>query len=316
MLKSLKAKKKMKFKGNRFTKNNKLDDKTMQIEKPCSSERKLRKKKCRKAVSCINYQMVIAFREIGQGYQGIPSESMSNAALETKSLLATNTFDNNSITNCQVSVDGTWQMPQFASKFKRNNSIEHAIIHLTRSITDSFEKSGFTLGVFIDLSKAFDTIDHEILFKKLEHYGISGNGSILEPLLLLIYVNDLYEVSKITTIMFADDTNLFLSNNNINKLFYDMNIELTKISDWFKSNKLSLNIDKTKWIFFHPQFKKHLLPSNIPLLHIDNIQIKRVTFKNVLGILVEENLSWKITSDIFATKLQKALEFYIKQETF
>ena len=99
-----------------------------------------------KAVSCINYQMVIAFREIGQGYQGIrtfanimnmptplsfpgyqlinnklhtfynnaASESMSNAALETKSLLATNTFDN-SITNCQVSVDGTWQKRGYSS---------------------------------------------------------------------------------------------------------------------------------------------------------------------------------------------------------
>ena len=75
--------------------------------------------------------------------------------------------------------------------------------------------------------------------------------------------------------MFADDTNLFLSCNNINNLFNDMNIELKKISNWFKSNKLSLNIEKTKWTLFHPAFKKRLLPSDMPILYIDNIQINR-----------------------------------------
>ena len=128
--------------------------------------------------------------------------------------------------------------------FQRNNSTEHAIVQLTRDITSSFEKGEYTLGVFIDLSKAFSTVDHQILIKKLQYYGIDGTalewfksylsnrkqyisteeisescldiicgvpqGSILGPLLLLIYVKDLFKASnRLMEVMFADDKNLF-----------------------------------------------------------------------------------------------------------
>ena len=147
--------------------------------------------------------------------------------------------------------------------FQVNISTEHAILQLVNNIFSSFEREEYTLGIFIDLTKTFDTADHKILISKL-WYGIKGKmlkwlksylnerkqsisysnvgktsmysiicgvpqGSILGPLLFLIYVNDLHKASSILKpVMFADDTNLFLSNKDINKLFNDMNVELKK----------------------------------------------------------------------------------------
>jgi len=164
--------------------------------------------------------------------------------------------------------------------FQKNSSTEHALLQLVEDITKSFEKGFYTLGVFIDLSKAFDTVDQKILLSKLKYYGITGKyhdwlysyltnrrqfvtyedskktpelkvtcgvpqGSILGPLLFLLYVNDLYKASKVLTpIMFADDTNLFYAHKNLNVLYHTVNSELQKINEWFKANKLSLNLKK------------------------------------------------------------------------
>ena len=163
--------------------------------------------------------------------------------------------------------------------FQKNHSTDHAIIDLVDEITKKFENNEYVLGVFIDLSKAFDTVDHDILLDKLKYFGIHNNnhkllknylanrkqyisynnkrtsllniifgvpqGSILGPLLFLLYINDLAEVcQKLYSILFADDTNLFFSHSNINELFSTMNDELSNLNQWFVSNKLSLNIKK------------------------------------------------------------------------
>ena len=93
--------------------------------------------------------------------------------------------------------------------------------------------------------------------------------------------------------MFADDTNIFFSDKCILQLFSNMNRELKKVSLWFRSNKLSLNVEKTKFSLFHPSRKKSAIPDVLPVLKIDNYNINRDNVTKFLGILIDENLTWK-----------------------
>ena len=125
-------------------------------------------------------------------------------------------------------------------------------------------------------------------------------GSIHGPLLFLIYINDLFRSSsKLTPIMFADDTNLFISDSNIENLFETMNEELRKVANWFKANKLSLNISKTKYSLFHSTRKRKDIPNILPPLHIDNVPIKGEFVTKFLGVYLDE--------DIESTKVCKSI---------
>ena len=90
--------------------------------------------------------------------------------------------------------------------------------------------------------------------------------------------------------MFADDTNLFLSDENISELFQQMNKELKSVSTWFKANKLSINIDKTKWTIFYPTSKKRFMPTKFPELFIDGITLERETVTKFLGVIIDGNI--------------------------
>ena len=187
--------------------------------------------------------------------------------------------------------------------FQTGLSTEHAIVKLFDQIYKSFEKDHYKLGVFIDFSKAFDTVDHTILIRKLKMYGIKGihlawfrsyltnriqyisithdletdtkniccgvpQGSILGPLLFLLYVNDLHNSSALDPIMFADDTNLFYEHKDLKTLFSLVNQEQQKINEWFEANKLSLNVGKTKYSFFQEPSRKDDLSLLLPTLLI------------------------------------------------
>ena len=228
--------------------------------------------------------------------------------------------------------------------FRPGHSTEHAILELIDQVSNAFGNKNFVLGAFIDLSKAFDTVDHNILLEKLIMYGVKGNnlkwfhsylsnrkqcvefqtddkkektnsltikwrvpqGSILGPLPFIIYVNDLYRASSILKlIMFGDDTNLFCSGKHIKTLFQTANIELEKIAIWFQADKLSLNESKTKFTLFHKSWDKDNLPLKLPILKINNFEIKRTTSIKLLGIMVDENLTWNDHIHILENKLSK-----------
>ena len=176
---------------------------------------------------------------------------------------------------------------------RRIHSTSLALGDLYDNLSLALDRKEFT-GVFIDLSKAFDTVNHNILFDKLQHYGTRGRaldwvksyfveynshrslpevircgvpqGSILGPLFFVIYANDLCDASRLESILFADDTNLFISEKDPATLNNILNSELNKLSSWFAANKLSLNISKTKFMVFRPQQKDSAMILTCPLI--------------------------------------------------
>ena len=171
---------------------------------------------------------------------------------------------------------------KFQYGFRENYSTEFAVSQVCNDIIENLKNKSITCSVFLDLAKAFDTVNHQILLKKLSKYGIRGKplklfksyllnrkqstvvnnvksewctvkcgvpqGSTLGPLLFLIYINDLHQATKLNVKLFADDAVLSLSNKIPNSLQFDINLELLKVENWMRINKLTINYKKTNYM--------------------------------------------------------------------
>ena len=207
--------------------------------------------------------------------------------------------------------------------FQKGKSTHMALITLIDKISEALDNGDFVIGVFLDFSKAFDTVDHSILLKKLHIYGIRGlvlqwfesylssrvqyvtynsikseretkcgvpQGSILGPLLFLIYINDLATVSRNSLpILFADDTNIFSTGKNLNELRESLNEDLVNIEEWLRCNRLSLHVLKTNYMIFAT---KNKLSHDVDIF-VNNVRIERVYVTKFLGVQFDSKLNWK-----------------------
>lgn len=227
--------------------------------------------------------------------------------------------------------------------FRSGHSTALAVSLFIERIYDALDENEYAIGLFLDLSKAFDTVKHDILISKLSHYGIRGlplewirsylsnrkqyvfyngyksnmcdiecgvpQGSILGPVLFLLYINDLcYQSDVLYNILFADDSNFLVSGKNLKQLVYTMNSELCKLSDWFKCNRLSLNVKKTKFIIFHTKKKMNL---DVDSIEIDGVIIERVDSIKFLGVIIDESLKWHKHIQYIKGKITKCIGIFL-----
>ena len=232
--------------------------------------------------------------------------------------------------------------------FRAKHSTSSALITLVDKITQSLAKGESVLGVFLDLRKAFDTVDHKILLNKLHSYGIRGSanqwfknylsnrqqyvvwdqcasqrkqlsfgvpqGSILGPILFLIYINDLAAISPVLfPVLFADDTSVFISGKDSGSLISIMNTELTKLSLWLEVNKLSLNVAKCQHMFFYSRNKK--ICTSLPVV-IKGEAVSRVSTTKFLGVILDEHLNWQAHINSVINKVSKCIGITYKARQY
>ena len=218
-------------------------------------------------------------------------------------------LENEILSNCQFG-------------FQKGLSTYMPLVLLQESVTKAFESGKTTVAIYLDLKKAFDTVDNDILIEKLKLYGFQSavlnlissyltdrqqcveydgarsnfvninvgvpQGSVLGPLLFLLYINDMPNVCKQAKfLLFADDTVVIFENKNINRLQIDLDTELPDICEWLKANKLSLNTKKTVCQIYsnsRTEIQLNVLLNNETIPAVEKVKY--------LGIIIDRNLNW------------------------
>ena len=222
--------------------------------------------------------------------------------------------------------------------FRQNHSTIHAVQTAIISVITSLNSSYQSKGIFIDFSKAFDTIKHEILLSKLSHYGIRGialdlicdyltnrkqflfydnncysqlsdisigvpQGSVLGPLFFIIYVNDIISCmdDSIKIVLFADDTNIFISASTTEELYQKANMVLLTLKNYIDANYFHINLKKSKYMHFRSS-RANIITKD---LFYENFKMEKVTSIKFLGIIISETLTWDDHIKSLNSKLSK-----------
>ena len=233
---------------------------------------------------------------------------------------------------------------QNQSGFRANHSTVTALLEATDSWAYNIDNGKINGVIFLDLKKAFDTVDHQILLSKLNYYGIHGKsfkwfqsylenrtqkcsvngslsnsytlkcgvpqGTILGPLLFLLYINDLPNCLSNKPRMYADDTHLTYAGSNLENVQFCLNEDLANVFNWLQANKLTLNMTKTEFMLIGSRQRLNTLTAS-PTIRMTNTQVSQVTATKSLGVIIDDKLDWhshiekltkKIASGIGALK--------------